>query len=408
MPKLNYFQGKLSQGFVAIYSGRMILRISVGMLGLFMPIFMYELFNFNINYVIIYYVISFFIYPTTVAWGCKYLNKIGLRKSLRISVFGGALYYLVFYIIENVKGGGWESDQKMMILFLLALVFVVHDIFRILYWTPLHTDIAKFTDKKNRAKELSALEASTYIMGTIMPLIAGWILLKYGYNILFIIAIFIYMVTLIPFMFLPRTEERFSWGYIQSWKEFFSKKRRKTVFAFLGTGAEDVIGAVIWPIFIWELLHGNYFSVGVLSSLTVGVTVIMQLLVGKYSDIKNKNKMIKLGTILYSTGWIFKIFLATAFQIFVASTYHNFTKIFAKTPFDALTYEKAADQGHYVDEFTVIHEMAINYGKVISLILILVLLQFVGLHWTFIIAALASLAMNFLVDEETVKKGRFT
>ena len=74
--------------------------------------------------------------------------------------------------------------------------------------------------------------------------------------------------------------------------------------------------------------------------------------------------------------------------------------IFTKTPFDALTYEKAADQGHYVDEYTVIHEMAIQYGKVLMLLFVLFLTLFFNIEWTFILAALASLAMNFLATEE--------
>ena len=43
------------------------------------------------------------------------------------------------------------------------------------------------------------------------------------------------------------------------------------------------------------------------------------------------------------------------------STYHN-CRVFAKTPFDALNYDIAADHGHYVDEYTVIREMAIAIG----------------------------------------------
>jgi len=55
-----------------------------------------------------------------------------------------------------------------------------------------------------------------------------------------------------------------------------------------------------------------------------------------------------------------------------------------------------ADQGHYVDEYTVIKEMAVNFGKTLILAFaILIALNF-GLNWTFILAALASLLVNFL------------
>ena len=266
--------------------------------------------------------------------------------------------------------------------------------------------MAKFTNKKNRAKQLSLMESTTAFLGAIGPILAGFILMRYNYNVLFIIAIVCYLSALIPFIYLPRTKERFSWTYTETWQEFFSKKRRKSVLAFLGDGAEAAVGIVIWPIFIFEVLKGNYLEVGAITSLVVLVSIILQLFMGKFADKGGKRKMIHWGSAFYAFGWLIKIFVLTAFHIFVVSAFHNFTKIFARTPFDALTYEKAADQGHFVDEFTVIHEMAIQFGKGLMLIFVLILISFVSLEWTFLFAAIASLAMNFLADEKAIKKGR--
>jgi len=50
--------------------------------------------------------------------------------------------------------------------------------------------------------------------------------------------------------------------------------------------------------------------------------------------------------------------------------------------------------------------MAVQFGKVFMLGFVLLLTAFFSIEWTFILAALASLAMNFLADEEIVAKGR--
>ncbi len=400
-----YFQGHVSQGFIAIYTTRMILRIATALLGLFLPIFLYNLFDFNFSYVIYYYLIGHVLYGITVAWGVKYLNKVGLRRSIKITLVIGALYYFIFYLMDKSDVEfALQIDNQIFILVALAIVSLV--IHRIMWWTPINTDIAKFTDKKNRGKELSAVEATTLFTGAIGPIVAGWILMHYSYDLLFILAIVVYLVSLIPLMYLPKTHERFEWGYWEAWKNFFSKKRRRAVIAFMGIGAEEAVGLVVWPIFIYDLLKGNYFEVGALTSLIVFVTIFMQLSAGKLIDNKSKSKMLHWGSVFYALGWIFKIFIATAFQIFIVSTFHNLTKIFAKTPFEALTFEKAADQGHYVDEYTVIHEIAIQAGKVLILILVLVLINYFSLSWSFILAALASLLMNFLVEKDIIEKGR--
>lgn len=402
----HYFKGNLNPGFVSIYSARMILRISGALLGLFLPIFLYKLFDLDLKYVVCFYLIGHILYFFLVAFGATYLNKIGLRRSFRISILLGALYYVSFYFLDrqvrfNDFSFGWNPIT--ILLFWNIVIITLH---RMMYWVPLHTDLAKFTSKGDRSKQLSAIEATTLALGAIGPIIAGWVLANYNYDVLFLVAVLVYLISLIPLIALPHTRERFSWTYAETWKQFLSKERRTTVLAFMGDGAESVVGVVIWPIFIYELLSGNFFEIGALSSLIVFVTIFLQLGVGGFADKHNKNRMLHWGSVFYAIGWIVKMFIVTAFHIFMASAFHNLTKIFARTPFDALSYDRAADQGHYVDEFTVIHEMAVQFGKIITIVLILVLIPFFNIQWIFIIAALASLAMNYLADDEVIENGR--
>ncbi len=396
--KIKYFKGKVSRGFVAIFSTRIILRISTGLLGLFLPIFLYTFFDLRIEYVFLFYFLGYLLYALSLAWACQYLNKLGLRHSLRISVVIGALYYLLLYFLDIAsRTRSWELGGNYL-SFLLLFIILTLTIQRALYWVPLNTDMAKFTSKTNRAKQLSLLESATLILGATMPLVAGWLLSFYGYDLLFMIAIVVYFLSLIPLHYLPRTREKYTWTYKKTWQELFSKKRRSAMFAYMGDGAESVVGTIVWPIFIWELLDGDFFEVGLLSSLIVVVTIALQLLVGGYADKGGRTKMLHWGSSLYAIGWVVKIFIVTAFHIFIVSTYHNLMKIFARTPFDALSFEKAADEGHFVDEYTAIHEMAVNFGKSLMLILSMVLVYFFSLEWTFILAALASLTMNFITQ----------
>ncbi len=393
MKKIHYFNGKISHSFITLYVGKMIIMSAIGLVGLFLPIFLFEIFKFNINYVIFYYLIGYLSYGLLVAYGIRILNKIGLARSLRLSVFLGALFYLIFYFL-------FINKEKSIILITLSVVVLV--LFRILYWTPYRTDLAKFTNKKNRAKELSLLKGTNKLILVIMPIIAGLIISHFDYGILFIITVLLYLFSGIPYIALPRTKEKFSWSYFQTWRKFFSEKRKKIILAYMADGGENVVGVVIWPIFIWQLLHGNYFKVGALSTLVMGVAIILQLLAGEYIDKFSKEKLLHWGSAFYALGWIAKIFIITTFQIFVVSSYHTLARIFLKTPFDTLTYELAADQGHYVDEFTVLHEMAISLGRTAMCILLLIFLLFFNIQWTFILAALTSLLFNLLHSDKEI------
>jgi MFS family permease len=383
---MHYFEKRLSHGFVSLFSSKAIINIAAGLFGVFLPIFLYNLFKESISSVAMFYLISSLIYGLVVAFGAKFLNKFGFRRALKWSTFFGALYYLGFLFLN-------ESN----VWFMIPVIIVIIVLYRILYWVPYHVDFAKFTNSKDRGKEVSLLASTISIIGALTPLIAGIIISRFGYNVLFLIGVILYLCSFIPYITIPRTKERFSWTYKKTWKNFFAKENRSTVLVFMSDGAEGMVGLVLWPIFIFQILNGNYLKVGLLSTFVVGATIILQIVVGKYCDKKNlKEKFIKYGSWLYALGWLAKIFVATFFHVFIVDVYHNLTKIFTRIPFDALTYEIAADQGHYVDEYTVLHEMAIAFGKVLMLAFIVVLAPFISLNWLFILAFGASLIMGFL------------
>jgi len=296
------------------------------------------------------------------------------------------IFYIIFYFID-------QNNFKYLIpLSLLILVF-----YRLLYWLPYHVNFAKFTNKKTRGRQVSVIEATRSVLGVFIPLIAGLILTYFNFDVLFVIAIILYFASGIPYLTIPRTRERFVWTFRETWKQFFSKKRRKTVLAYMADGSENIVGIVVWPIFIYQLLDGNYFKVGAISTLIIAISVIAQLFLGKYIDLKaKKEKVLKWGSLLYSFGWLVKIFISTTFQIFVVGAYHSITCIFLRTPFDALTYEISADQEHYVDEFTVLREMSIQFGRVLMVISIILISFYFAIQWVFVLAALASIVFNLL------------
>lgn len=396
------FVGKnLTQNFRMVFFSRITINSATQLMGLFLPIFLYQFFDLSLWSVIFYYLIVDLLYANLVVFGCKrIMNKIGIKKSLQLSVFFGAAYYVVFFFINRfVLPGDLLTDINSWWWMLPAILFSL--LFRLSHWIPFHTNLAKLTEKTVRAGQLSLMEATMMILGAVMPIVAGLVLDYLGYEILFLMAISIYFISLIPFSSLPKVEEKFVWSLRKTWRKFLSKKMRPSVLAYMGDGAESVAGSVIWPIFIWQLLEGNYFQVGAISSLIILVTITLQILFGNLLDkIPNRRKFLRYGTFFYALGWVLKALIGSAFQVFLFSTYHNLSRVFSRTSFDALNYDIAADQGHYVDEYTVVREMAILFGKVIMSIFIIIILPYFSLRYVFVLAALASLAMSLLKQEE--------
>ena len=379
-----YFNNHLSRGFISLYYGRAIQHIGYSLIGLFLPIYLMINYGSKIEFVLCFYLISHILYGLVIPIGAQFLNKIGLRRSLHISIFFFVSYYVCLFLIDN----------NIILFSILALIFLTFG--RMLFWLPYHTDLAKFTNLRDRGKSVSMLWATQTFISVIMPIISGFLIVRFDYNIVFILSIIIYSCSIIPFLSLPRTKEKYSWKYLQTIKNFLAKKNRGLILSNMANGAENAVSIIIWPIFIWQILNGNFLAVGVLSSIIVLVSVILQLTVGKYTDKFNKRKLIHWGSTLYASGWMLKIFVLSSFHIFIAGAYHGFTQILKDTPFDALNYELLADQGHYVDEYTALKEMAVQFGKVLMLIFALIIVMNFGINWTFALAALASLFINLI------------
>lgn len=316
------------------------------------------------------------------------MNKFGFKRALVLATVWGGLFYTSLFFIKDGNGN---------LIYLIPIAFLSLLFFRLFFWIPYNVDFAKFTDKDNRGKQLSILFSAFTIISAIGPIIAGYMIKNFGFDILFIIIILFFILAIIPLSIVPKTNEKFIWGYFETWKNVFAKKNRPVAISLMATGAENAIGMIIWPIFIFLLLDGDYLKVGAISSFIVIGTVVLQLTTGKYLDnMSKKSKMLKLGSILYSIGWVIKIFVVTSFSIFIAGLYHSITGILTRTSINTMFYELAADEGHYIDEFTVFREVSIQVGKVVILIIVMAMSFFIEIQWTFILAAISSILFNTL------------
>ncbi|PIR94238.1 hypothetical protein COT97_01975 [Candidatus Falkowbacteria bacterium CG10_big_fil_rev_8_21_14_0_10_39_11] len=376
---------KLSGPLTALYSNQLIQQIANGLLGLFIPVFLYQRLQ-SFTLVALYFLVSYGLWFLLVPIGAKMMTAFGIKKSLIISVVFVAMYYWFFNFFDST------GDSMFLVFAILAI-----NMCRMLYWIQFHTDFAKFTNRKTRGKQISLFSAIASLVAIFLPLISGFVLENYSFSMLFIAASFICLVSAMPLVFLPEKKEEFTFGYFESYKKAFAKKNRKNFISYAADGAQGFVGMVLWPLFIWLVMNESYSAMGIVSSVIILGSIVVKLVVGDYTDKFDKRKVMKYGTFLYSLGWVVKIFVATGFHIFLASTYHSFAAIVMRTPYDALRYEKAADSGNMVDEYNVLREISLNFGRVLMVVLMMGLLVVTqDINLSFIFAAGISLLINLI------------
>lgn len=392
-----FIKKNLTYNFRMIFFSRITINSAAQLMSLFLPIFLYEFLGMNLQLVLLYYLINDFLFFNLISSGCRYImNRIGINRSLQISIFWGIFYYLFFFLLEQYIVSDYIWWLLPTILFSL--------LFRLSHWIPYHVCVAKLTDQNIRGSQFSLMEAGILILGAILPFIGGLILNFFGYNYLFLLAVLIYFSASFFFRQLPKVEERFSWSYKKTWQNFLAKKMRFNILAYIGEGAEGIAKVVVWPVFIWQILEGNYLQVGGITSIIVITTIIIQIMVGDLMDkFPNRQSWLRYSSILHSLAWLFKAIIINPFQIFIFSTYYNISRMLAVTSLNTLHYDIASGQGHYVDEYTVIREKAVVLGRVIMSLLSIILLIFFPIYYIFILAAIFSLFFSFLKKGERYK-----
>lgn len=390
LSQVTYFDAPLSHGFITLYISRLIVLITPALLGIFVPIFLYLSFGENIYYLLAFFLVASLLYVVVMPAAMPILNKIGFRRSLIISSIAGALLYYLYYLLE----------ENVTIAIIVALIITIL-IFRIFYWLPFHVSFTLLGDRQNRSRQISVIAATEMILKIFLPVIAGIVIAGYGFNILFFVASVALIVTIIPYSLLPRTSQNYTWSYRQTWRELFSSKNTSFVLAYLAIGIENTISILIWPIVIFGIVEGSYLEVGALSTLIMLATALLQLFFGRYIDkTMKKKKTLRVGSTLYSLGWLGKAFITTAVDIFIAGIYHRIVSVFTMTPFNAIAYDISADQGHYIDELTALREMAVHLGRIVTIIVIALLTLVVTLQWVFLIGVAAALGLNLIKQGE--------
>lgn len=375
-------------GFVELFiSKRLIQGAAAALMGIFVPIYLYELMGYEFYYVGFYFALLSFLYVFLIVPGMYVANRIGFSHAL---IIGGVCSIGQFGLLYLMNASNVWNLLPALTLFVVA--------FRVFHWVPYHVDFTLFTTAGERGRVVSLSFATIAFMGVIGPILAGFIIAHGGYGTLYLVAVALMIAATISYAFVPETATHFSWSYLETWRNLFTKRYAGVTVGEFANGIEVATTLIVWPVFLYEILQGNVLEIGAVSTIIVGVTIGLQLLVGKYLDGREDTKMKTLGwgSKLYALGWVAKIFVLSALHVFFVGLYHNIVKIFTKTPFSAILYDMSAEQGKYIDEFTVLREMAGHSGRAIGLVVIAVLSFYVPIAWTFVIAAMASLALNMV------------
>lgn len=386
----------LLSAFPTLAINRMLGFLGSSIIGVFLPIFLYEFFNFSLAFVLLWYVIDFVVKLPFYVPAAKWFSKIGLVRAMAIGTLGLALFYWMFYLLDV------ESSINPYLLMSIGIFGL--SLTSTLYWAPYHIDFAKFSNRQHRGSQIGVFYGFQRLLSVVTPVVAALLIGYFGFYASFLVGLVITLTSLIPLVFLPSYKVQYEFGNFETYRKLFSKKYRAMSLSMMALGAENIVASVVWPIFLFAVFSGNYLEVGAVTAAIVVIAFLLEFFVGKETDKFSPRRLIKWGSWVYALGWMIKGLVNTVTGVFAASTFHSFGSIVMRTPLDTLSYQQAADSGHYIDEYTVMREMALSAGRILILLVLIPVTAFFSISSSFFVAAVVSLGVNWLVEYHVKKE----
>jgi MFS family permease len=226
------------------------------------------------------------------------------------------------------------------------------------------------------------------------PAFGGVVIAAFGFKVLFIIAVFLILLSNIPLLLTPEKFKPVPFPYKEAMKRLVQPENRRRLFAYMGFGEEHLAG-YLWPIFIFLVIK-EYASIGFLVSASVFVATILTLYIGRVTDGESRREVLKIGVIFTFFTWLMRILVVSGVGVFMSDSLYRISRRAVGVPLAAITYEEAKRTS--VMNSIIFLQMALVLGKLIVSVLALVVLYFFPGSWLaiFILGAAMTLLYALL------------
>lgn len=367
--------------------------LALGMVLIFEPIYLYLYFDKSLSLTMLFFAAMYGMFGLLVVFGGKIMSRIGPKHSMLFSHFFFFGYYLALFFLYYS-------------FWLVPLIILLRAIGMTLFWPAFNTDFCRFLEKKHHGREIGKLNVVCMVPVIISPIIGGWILATFNYQVLFTIVLVVLFASTIPLFLSREVHIVYTDSYRTAWGRILKKSNKRINLAMAANGVEGTISMHCWPIFMAVLAIG-YETMGELTTFALAMGALFTLYMGRLSDrLINRVRFLNIGSALTSISWIIKFFVTTPFTAFLAHTIYRISRTTASIPYQALIFGKAFLKGPEVDEFMIYREIVLNMARTFFFIMLAILFFFIPqINLAFIVAAIVSLGFMFLgVPPRILKK----
>jgi MFS family permease len=365
-----------------IYTSMSIRSFGFGIIGIFVPIYLY--FNSYSLQDIFFFYFLFFLFRIPISVISAYVvARVGPKHSIAISTILLTVFLAQLLTIDMFE---WP-------LYILALSFTItNGLFFIAY----NTDFSKIKDTNHGGKELGWLYIFERLGSALGPLVGGILASLFAPELTIAVAIIALLASLIPLFI---TNEPVRTHQKITFKNFKWRRHTRDYLAIGAYGIDINATQMLWPLFIGVTIftEGTYAKIGLLSGIALGVSVFSALMFGKFVDNKKGYYLLRFGTIINTGGLLLRSFITTAGGAVAVSMLSEPLSLAYKIPLVKGYYDAADSEEGYRIVYLTVGEIVSAVAKAMFFaglfVACFVFDPSLVLKYSFIIAGFLSLGM---------------
>jgi MFS family permease len=375
----------------AIYATNTLAGLAQALLGIFIPIYIY---NLSLDYPVFSNVeeINGFI------WAISYYATFSLTAVVSALVFGElifewtlkkTIFFSKIFLIASLASLSLSTHS----IYLILLAGIFRGIHTNFYWIPYHIFFVKRVDDGDE-KYGSETGKRDFLLGvatSIGPLLGSLIIAQFGFTMLYGFAIVLLFLATLPIILYveERTHRKHSMKDVY-FNFIKNKKYFTTTVALGGSLVSNLVYVLFWSLMLYFGLK-SFVEIGILTTFSGILALALMLVVGKIIDKNSKVSIHTFGVIGNTLLHWTRLFFGSTGFLYINGILDNVNAPFYNIPFNATIYERSLEGS--VSDFLVYREIAMHAGRLIVLIFIAVLLLATNSWvWVFFLGGVASAA----------------
>ncbi len=331
-----------------MYLAGFLRTLSIGLVGVFVPLYLLQN-GYNLTDIFIYYA-CFYGLGCIFAYGTGHLiARFGPKHIMRVSFM---LQVIFSFLLINI-------DSVPYTIFSLASVAALSSS---MYFLSHHVDFSKVKHSEHGGKELGFLLLMERVGGVVGPIGGGLLATVAGPRATFFAAGVAMFIAVIILMLTPepvQTHQKLNF------KGLLKKNDWKNRLSYASLGVENAVSVWLWPVFLAAVVFtsNGYLNIGLVSSTSVLVAIIVAIPLGRLLDRQKGKMMIIYGTNVNSAIHIFRLFAASLPSSVVIAMFNEPNTLVYRMAYIKGYYDTADEYPGQRIAFIVINEILSNIAR---------------------------------------------